>query len=220
MIFKRKHQPMLAKKGKEPKKLRQRNFIYELVEDTMIKKKEDMEVILTAFVEGLGDRGEIVKVRPNFAYRQLLVPGLAVYKNEENLQTYKRDETKKDEVKHSSPFAKRTVDILEFRRYAIVMNKFKPWTIEKWHIRASLRKAGIIVLSDDCIELPSEPITGPDPAKQNKEFIVTVTINNMEKAKVRCRIHHWSNNPSTREPYVFEHWKQPAEPLFPKTNEA
>lgn len=94
------------------------------------------------------------------------------------------------------------------------MNKDHPWEIEKWHIRSSLRKSGIQVLSDDQIELPAEKITGPDLTKQNKEFICFVTINKCEKARVRCRIHHWSTDPSNRLPYSFEHWLQPAEPLF------
>jgi large subunit ribosomal protein L9 len=104
--------------------------------------------------------------------------------------------------------------MLQNRVFAIVMNKDQPWVIEPWHIRASLRKCGYHILSDDAIELPEEKISGPDLQKQNKEFTVTVTINKMEKAKVKCRIHHWSTNPSDRLPYNYEHWLQDAEPLF------
>lgn len=94
------------------------------------------------------------------------------------------------------------------------MNKDHPWVLEPWHIRVSLRKAAFHINNDSSIELPKEKITGPDLMKQNKEFTVVVTINNTEKAKVRCRIHHWSTEPSERLPYVFEHYKLPAEPLF------
>lgn len=104
--------------------------------------------------------------------------------------------------------------MLQNRVFAIVMNKDHPWVVEPWHIRASLRKCGYMIKSDDSIELPKEKITGPDLTKQNKEFNVIVTINGLEKAKVRCRIHHWSTDPSERLPYVFEHWNHPAEPLF------
>lgn len=103
--------------------------------------------------------------------------------------------------------------MLENKVFGIVMNKDNPWTLEPWHIKASLRKAGYYV-AEDAIELPKEKITGPDLAKQNKEFIVTITVNNLEKAKVRCRIHHWSTDPSERLPYVFNHWLEPAESLF------
>lgn len=174
-----------------------------------------MEVILTAFVDGLGNKGDIVSVRPNMAYNKLLLPGLAVYKTPENMAKYKSHETNETEEKHSSPFAQRTVNVFQDRVICVVMNKFKPWVVQPWHIRASMRKAGLHVLDDNAIELPKEPINGPDLSKNNKEFVATVTINNLEKAKVRCRIFHWSNDPKTREPYVLAHWKFPAEPLFP-----
>lgn len=96
---------------------------------------------------------------------------------------------------------------------SIVMNKDQPWVIEPWHIKASLRKAGYHV-DEKTITLPVEKITGPDLLKQNKEFFVTVTINNLETARVKCRIHHWSTDPSERLPYVPFHWKESSEPLI------
>lgn len=104
--------------------------------------------------------------------------------------------------------------MLQLKKFAIVMNKDQPWVLEPWHIRVSLRKAGFHILNDSSIELPNEKITGPDLNKQNKEFFVTVTVNNIEKANVRCVIHHWSTDPVERLPYVFEHYKQDNEPLF------
>lgn len=213
--MKRKWEPYLHKKGAVHRKLKSRQFIYELVEDTNAKRKPDMEVILTAFVDGLGQKGSIVSVRPNYAYNKLLLTGLAVYKTPENIAKYQNDDTSNTEELHSSPFAQRTVNVFEKRIVAVVMNQTNPWVIQPWHIRASMRKAGLYVLDESCIELPKEPITGPDLNKQNKEFICTVTINNLEKAKVRCRIYHWVNDPKLRPPYVVEHWKQPAELLFP-----
>lgn len=195
--------------------MKARDYIYDFVEHTSSKKQPDMEVILTQYVEGIGKKGDLVKVRPAFAYNKLLLPGLAVYHTEKNVEKYKpKGEESIDEEKHSSQFAKRTVNMLQNRVFAIVMNKDHPWVIEPWHIRASLRKCNYYISSDDAIELPAEKITGPDLTKQNKEFVVTVTVNKTEKAKVRCRIHHWSTDPSNRLPYVLEHWKQEAEPLF------
>lgn len=77
-----------------------------------------------------------------------------------------------------------------------------------------------MISKDSAIELPSDKISGPDLLKQNKEFVVTVTINNTEKAKVRCRIHHWSTDPKERLPYVLDHWKHEAEPLILPENQA
>lgn len=103
--------------------------------------------------------------------------------------------------------------MLERLNLSVVMNKDHPWVIEPWHIKASLRKAGYIC-KEECITIPKERIEGPDLNKQNKEFYCTITINNLEKARVKCRIHHWSTDPSERLPYVVEHWKLPAEPLI------
>lgn len=104
--------------------------------------------------------------------------------------------------------------MLEKKTFAIIMNKNEPWELEPWHIRASLRKAGYHILKDSSIQLPEKKITGPDLMKQNKEFTAIVTINNTEKANVKCRLHHWSTDPSERLPYVFEHFKQASEQLF------
>lgn len=94
----------------------------------------------------------------------------------------------------------------------VVMNKDVPWVLEPWHIRVSLRKVGFYC-DDSCITLPSTPIKGPDLDIENKDFYVTITINNKEQTELKCRIHHWSTDPSNRLPYVFEHWKQESEPL-------
>lgn len=152
-------------------------------------------------------------MRPTVAYNDLLLPGLAVYKTEENVEKYTRTQDEDVEDQHSSPFAQRTVNMLECLTLAVIMNKDVPWVMQPWHIKASLRKAGFHAV-EEAITLPETPITGPDLLKQNKEFYVTITVNNMEKARVKCRIHHWSTDPSERLPYVFEHWKEPSEPLF------
>lgn len=213
-ILKRRWPARLHKKNEKPKILRGKHHVYDLVEDLSIKKRPNLEVILTAFVSGIGDRGDIVSLPRTKAYNNLLLPGLAVYKTDENVSKYAsiQDEASK-QVTHSSAHAQRTVNVLESRMLSVIMNKDHPWVLEPWHIRASLRKAGMHA-AEGTIELPKEPITGPDLLKQGKEFIVTVTVNNMEKAKIRCRIHHWSTNPSGRLPYAVDHWLEPAEPLF------
>lgn len=96
----------------------------------------------------------------------------------------------------------------------VSMNKDEPWTIEPWNIRVSLRKMNVHVLSDDSIELPEQPISGPDLTLEGKSFIVHITvslciniiyliyffhlislfrqINKKEKVPVECNLHHWS----------------------------
>lgn len=205
----------MHKKGASPRTLKPKNFVYDLIEDTQRKKKPDLRVVLTAYIDGLGNRGDVVSVRPNIAYNRLLLPGLAVYETPENIAKYQTDQIDENVEKFSSKYAQRTKTVLENRLLNVVMNIAHPWVVEPWHIRVSLRKCGIYVADDSCIELPKEQITGPDLSINNKEFFTTVTINDMEKAKVRCRIYHWSTDPTGRLPYVVEHWMQPAEPLFP-----
>ncbi|XP_018785639.1 PREDICTED: 39S ribosomal protein L9, mitochondrial [Bactrocera latifrons] len=212
-VLKRKYDPLLHKTNAKPRKLRAKHFIYELVEDTNVKRRPNLEVVLKTYVEGVGDKGDVVSVRPNFAYNKLLLPGLAVYKTAENVALYTKTEDEKKTVRHSSAFAQRTINIIERFLLAVVMNKDQPWVVEPWHIKASLRKAGIHC-PEECITMPEERIEGPDMNKEAKEFYCTITINNLEKARLRCRIHHWSTDPSERLPYVQEFWKIPSEPLF------
>ncbi|KAF7280234.1 hypothetical protein GWI33_006277 [Rhynchophorus ferrugineus] len=217
-ILKRKFPPQLHKKGSPPKKLRSRHYIYDLVEDTNTKKQEDIDVILTTFVEGLGNSGEKIKVKPQFAYNSLLLPGLAVYACPENLEKYKDTLCNKESVEYSSPNALPTIKTLSRITLSVVMNKDHPWVLKPWHVKTSFRKSGYVV-PDDAITLPEKPITGPDMGLENKEFYVTVTINNKEKVNVRCRLHHWSTDIIDRIPYTPYFWEEDTEPIYPEFKE-
>lgn len=171
-----------------------------------------MNVIMTDYVKGIGFKGDLVTMRPNRAYHDFLVTGLAVYDTPENRAQYDT-EARLQEVRRS-PFVERTIQTFGRRIVSVSMNKHKPWVIEPWHIRASLRKAALFVADDSQIELPKTPITGPDMAKQDKDFFVTITINKMEKARVRCRLHHITLDPKQRVPYS-EFWRGEPNLLFP-----
>lgn len=103
-ILKRRVQPFLHKKGAPLKKLRSRHYVYELVEDTNRIKQPDIEVILTKYVEGLGNVGQKVSVKPFYAYNQLLLPGLAVYTTQENIEKYE-NKIIEDVERYSTPTA-------------------------------------------------------------------------------------------------------------------
>jgi large subunit ribosomal protein L9 len=215
-ILKRRWPAALVKKGRDPssKRLRARNFVYDLVEDTNVRKQKDLEVILTDFVAGIGNRGDRITMKQNAAYHKLLLPGLAVYASPENIEQFTH---LKNEVgyrpKYSSPFVEKTVKILQHMNVVVLMNSDVPWTIEPWHVRMSFRKAGIHV-PEDAISLPEEPICGPNMEMENKFFEVTVTINNTEKVPVKCVIHHWSTHVSNKLPPADE-GDEPRMPLFP-----
>lgn len=99
----------------KPKPLRGRHYVYELIKDTGIEKQPDLEVILVSYVEGVGDVGDKVSVRPSVAYNSLLLPGLAVYVTPENIKKYvSKDVEAQEEKSHSSPYAQRVSIILKF----------------------------------------------------------------------------------------------------------
>ncbi|XP_023011982.2 mitochondrial ribosomal protein L9 [Leptinotarsa decemlineata] len=213
-ILKRKFAPQLHQKGKKPKTLRSRHYVYELVEDTTIVKQPEIDLILTSYVEGYGNIGERVSVRPNFAYNNLLLPGLAVYPTPENTEKYKDFKTNDSDVTYSSANALYTLKALQRMTLSVIMNKEMPWTIKPWHIKVSFRKCGYVV-PEEAIAIPEKPISGPNMDLENKEFAVTVTINKQEKVDVRCRIHHWSTDVVDRIPYTHEFWEIPTEPILP-----
>lgn len=171
-----------------------------------------MNIIMTDYVKGIGYKGDLVTTRPSKAYNDFLVTGLAVYDTPENREKYETEARMSE--KRRSPFMERTIKTFGRRVVSVCMNKDKPWVIEPWHIRASMRKAALYVANDSQIELPKTPITGPDMAKQNKDFYVTITINNMEKARVRCRLHHVTLDPKQRIP-LAKFWREKPDLLFP-----
>ncbi|XP_022907329.1 large ribosomal subunit protein bL9m [Onthophagus taurus] len=216
-ILKRRNAPYLHKKGAEPKRLKPKHYIYNLVEHLDSQKQPDLEVILTSYVEGLGDVGEKVSVRPQYGYNNLLLPGLAIYATPENTKKYLNTDLK-DKRSFSSPTVEGTMTILSRMTLSVIMNKEIPWTLEPWHIRTSFRKCGYVV-PEECITMPSKTIKGPNMDIENKSFYITITINNQEKVDVKCRIHHWSTGIMERLPHIHDFWKVPSEPIFPEDAE-
>ncbi|KAJ8928941.1 hypothetical protein NQ314_018421 [Rhamnusium bicolor] len=205
-VLKRRSPAQLHKKGNAPKTLRSRHYVYDLVQQTHVERQPDIDVILNTFVEGLGNVGDRVSVRPQFAYNELLLPGLAVYASPENIEKYKDYNSTIEEKRYSSPNALLTVKTMSRIMISVVMNKEMPWTLKPWHVKISFRKSGYIV-PEDTITLPEVPITGPDLSIENKEFFVTVTVFNL--------IHHWSTSVTDRLPYTPFFWREPGEAIIP-----
>lgn len=65
---------------------------------------------------------------------------------------------------------------LKSKVLSVYMDMHEPWTIEPWHIRANFRIAGIQILSEDCIELPEKPISGPNLDWEGKDFAIHLTV--------------------------------------------
>ncbi|GBP50558.1 39S ribosomal protein L9, mitochondrial [Eumeta japonica] len=197
--------------------MKSRHFVYDLIQDTSSLPQPNLSIILKEFVPGYGSKGDTLTLRSNEAYKKFLVPGLAVYATPENVKKYETYKITTTEPEHSSLYSERTVSRLSQMVLEITMNKTQPWKLEPWHVRTSFRKSGFIV-PEYAIEMPPMEIKGPDLSLQEKEFYVTVTVNNKEKVNVRCRIHHWATG-LERLPWKEFHWKLPAEPLIPEQAE-
>ncbi|KAI4468305.1 ribosomal protein l9 n-terminal domain [Holotrichia oblita] len=163
-ILKRRTPPLLHKKGGPPKRLKNKHYVYDLVQDTNTLRQPNIDVILTEYVDGLGSKGERVSVKPYFAYNQLLLPCLAVYATPENIKNC-------DVI--VSLF--QTINIFSNKTISVVMNKEMPWTLQPWHVKASFRKCGYHV-PEDTITMPTNIIQGPNMEFENKEFFVMVTV--------------------------------------------
>lgn len=67
-----------------------------------------LHFIIFYFATGVGVKGDVLSLRPTQAYRDYLMPGLAVYASPENLVKYKSVENEpKAENIYSSPYVRR-----------------------------------------------------------------------------------------------------------------
>uniref|UniRef100_A0A2P2I5Q7 Large ribosomal subunit protein bL9m n=2 Tax=Hirondellea gigas TaxID=1518452 RepID=A0A2P2I5Q7_9CRUS len=189
-------------------KLSDPRYIYEDVvdpkdeKDTDVKKKKRMiDIILLSTVQGIGRPGQVVSMEAGLARSTLLLPKLAAYASPENVEKFSHLLYEDDDTMPSSIYVQKTVERLTGACVFVGMNVREPWTLEPWHIRVAMRKNSIIALSDDVIQLPDEPISGPDLDLEQKFFYVTLTINKREKVRVRCLLHHISSHPKFKLPF-------------------
>lgn len=203
---------------KTPRTLRKEHFIYEYEEITEFKKKPNIDVILTEFVEGLGNKWDIVSVEPVYGLTHLIVPGLATYMTPENLKLRDEMRVAKEDLGpvYSSPFSPVTLRMLKSTIVRLPMNQEQGWAVEPWHLRIALRQAGITV-PEESIELPETPITGPDyTGKENKVFLATIYINKVDKGVVPFRIQHVGKAIRGDESSEVPFEKLPVEALLPE----
>lgn len=76
-------------------------------------------------MEGVGNKGERISVRPKYAYNELLLPGKAVYASPENLEKYKEAMSNVSKAEHSSPTASLVIsDCYAFMKNFILYQQF------------------------------------------------------------------------------------------------
>ena len=165
--------------------------VYEQLGNTLNLKKGPIKVILIDHVPGIGLKGEVVEIKRLNAFVNLIPAQKAVYASDKNLILYKDLIESQSSGGPSSALSAVTANRLMTNIFLIKMSGEKEWTLEAWHIRAHLRRQCLIVPLN-AIELPTEPIQGPNLNNEAKDFFVTVTINNNpnERISVHCMLHH------------------------------
>jgi len=212
-IVERRFPARLRKSHKFPS-LRNKHRVYDEVQNNQ-PILEKMDVLITKYIEDIGNPGEVVSLRNTLA-RQFLLTKHAVYPSEENLAKY--NVQKDSEDNYSSKYVKTTLNRFAAFSLTITMNKDNPWTLEPWHVRNAFQKAHVIV-PESAITMPKQQIKGPDLSLEKKEFFITLTINKKEQCYIRCRIFHWTSNQDERLPFVKYPWKFPREPLSAEDEE-
>jgi large subunit ribosomal protein L9 len=140
-IVQRYKQPKLVRKEIDPRKQRVKgdHFHMKLVECTHVQKAGECEIILTDFVEGIGRKGELVKVHRKVANTDLIPSGLAVYPTEEYIEMYKTDRESAQSQPKVSPYSAQTKEELMKITLDIPMNMSNDWIIKEDFIRIALR---------------------------------------------------------------------------------
>lgn len=213
-IVKRRMEPPVSRFGaKKPRILKARHFIYDTVEDTDLTDPPDLHVVLTTFVEGIGDVGDVISLDPYYARDNLLLSRKAAYATPENIEKYsKMRKARTAKAKFSSIYAGMMVKTLSKSVIPVFMNPQVPWTLNKMHVRVAFRTEGYYV-PEDAIEMPSTTIEGPDPVKEAADFAVFVTINNTERFPVRCRLFHIKQGMETAQ-LLEEFYLDKGEPIL------
>ncbi|XP_034255433.1 39S ribosomal protein L9, mitochondrial [Thrips palmi] len=211
-VVHRRHEVPLRKVNGPGRKLRSRHYVYDQIVPGTVPMP-DVEVILVQDVPGKGVKGTKLNIPGDKAYAEFLIPQYAVYASPENELKYAAEiKEVANNAQFSTLSAQKTALCISQHTAFFFMNMKNPWTIEKWHARVAFRQAGIVV-PEDCIELPKQPISGPDPDKQGKHFIAYITINGKERAPILCRINHFIND-EDQKIAVPPRFTPPFDPVF------
>jgi len=163
----------------------QMNELYKILDvKEVITYPRDMDCLLTDFVDGLGVRGDLVRVKREMFHSSLYPDGLAVYASPENIAEFE-EEKKAQGVDAAATrlgvTARMTMKELNNMTLEVYMREGGGWSLSEKHVQVAFRLMGI-ELDEDCISLPAEPVT------DFGETEVTVLVNNLESIKVKANI--------------------------------
>jgi len=162
--------------------------VYDLVRTTHEDRRPEIRVLMNSYVEGYGDIGDAISVTSDDARNYLIPAQLALYDTPENRDRLNRRRSELnllDRVQRT-PFAALTARDLEQRlTLPIVMNPEKPWKLEKFHVLVALRKVGVVVEDEGCVELPDFDVVEP------RDVEIFVTVNATDRVKIKAKVVHW-----------------------------
>jgi len=150
----------------------------------IFKYPAEMSCILTDFVEGVGIRGDVVKVKRLDFHTNLYPAGLALYASPENIQMFEEERKALGIEKKESRlgvFAKMTLKELKNMNLEIPMNENISWVLTKQNVKVAFRTQGV-ELDEDCLVLPEEPVT------TFHDITVEVVVNGLESVQVQAKI--------------------------------
>lgn len=179
------------------------NYVYDALRDYEAEPEQPLKVVLVETVDGIGVKGEVVSVDRDYARKELLLPRLAVYATEENIEKYSvsaEDLARLDRTALSSKYVSYTMAFVKSRVFFMFLSPHNSWTVSPWHVRLALRQGGLSLSPDTAIQMPEEEISGPqkDGGMWGKEFFVTVPVNKREQLRPRFRLLPWENDPLLR----------------------
>lgn len=178
IVVRRMYPPRLWK-DTEIKKIKKQERVYIVEDNTAACPAGNMKVLLTQDIDGVGGQGEVVTVQKAIARNKLLPLGIAVYNSPENQQRYCTNKKDHELVNFTT---QKTLRQLEGMTLPVPMNLSVEWTLTAHHVRLAFRKAGVIV-PEEAITLPEEPITGPG------EFTVEVLVNGKYTTQVKSLVY-------------------------------
>jgi len=178
--------PEGPKGGRSRPEWEQMNELYKILQvKEVITYPEDMDCLLTDFVDGLGIRGDKVSVKREIFHDELYPEGLAVYASPDNIAEFEEErqiQGIEGEATRLGVNARMTMKELNNMSLNIPLKEGGDWTsLSKKHVQVAFRLKGI-ELEEECITLPEDEVT------DFGELEINVMVNNLESITVPANL--------------------------------
>ncbi|KAI1721605.1 Mitochondrial Ribosomal Protein, Large [Ditylenchus destructor] len=195
MIFRHLYQPERTPDGCPQRRPDEKQEFQklEIVEEESTRNTP-LKVILMCAIEGLGEKYDVVEVTRANARFRLIPPGKAIYASPFDIEYYgKMRKSREEEV----PTIRVPLELVKTARalmekvIPLHVSTDIPWTINKTVIKAPMKKLGL-EMSEDCIYLPKETVSGPDLSLEARLYRFYIVADRQYIVPVLGRILHGS----------------------------